>query len=612
MKNLLSIPDEVPGRSLRRSLCLCLLVLVTAAGNLPAQFETPIQPDPSRDARMEWWREARFGLFIHWGLYSVTEGEWKGEPCRGEYAEHIMRLNRIPFAEYSQLAEEFNPTNFNPEAWAQLAADAGMGYFVLTAKHHDGFAMFDSDVSDYNVVDASPYGKDVFGELAAAFRKKGLRVGAYYSQDLDWSVEQGQGKLYNTWDFNPGEGYEAFDKYFYGKSLPQVKELSTKYGDIDLFWFDIPVMVKEKRGEILYDLVREVQPHAVLSGRVAKPNGLYSDYLTPGDNGYLTSPQPFDWECCATMSETWGYKKNPAHLKTAGELMTILLKSAAAGGNFLLNIGPKPDGTIPEEQVAILKEFARWMKDNRESIRGTTGNPFGEFFGWGYCTAKEPAVYLMVSEWEDGKTISVPRLNNEVEKVEVLGDPGRRLDWRKEGTDVKITLAGAPLHEVATVIKMTCAGDRLDITSPDIAEQNGEILLPAGLGKNRGERIRTLRHEIHNGQALVNFGGRYEQVERESAEYIVWEFTVDRPGTFRITGECVGDSLDKAQDRKVLLTLLPDNTVTTLVTSTDTTDGRIDLGKIQINETGKQKLVLEVRGGRDNAVFLKALRLKRL
>jgi hypothetical protein len=218
----------------------------------------------------------------------------------------------------------------------------------------------------------------------------------------------------------------------------------------------------------------------------------------------------------------------------------------------------------------------------------------------------------MVSEWEDGKTITVPRLNSEVEKVEVLGDPGRRLDWRKEGADVKITLAGEPLHEVATVIKMTCAGGRLDIISPNIAEHNGEILLPSGMGKNRGERIRTMRHEIHDGQALVNFGGRYEQIERESAEYIVWEFTVDRPGTFRITGECVGDSLDKAQDRKVLLTLLPDNTVTTLITSTDTTDGLIDLGKIQINEAGKQKLVLEVRGGRDNAVFLKAFRLKRL
>ncbi len=486
-----------------------------------------------------------------------------------------------------------------------------MGYFVLTTKHHDGFALFDSDVSEYNVVDATPYGKDVFAQLAKAFRKKGLRVGAYYSQDIDWSVEQGRGKLYNTWDFNPGEDLTAFDEYFYGKSIPQVKELLTRYGDIDLLWFDVPRSIGRARGKVLHDTVRAIQPDVVLSGRVAKPEGVYSDYLTPGDNGYLTSPQPFDWECCATLNESWGYKKNPDELKTTDEILTVLLKTVSAGGNLLLNVGPKPDGTIPDEQVKILKEIAAWMKDNGESIRGTVGNPFEEFFGWGYCTAKGPVVYLMVSEWENGKIIKLPRLNSEVKAVEVLGDPARRLDWERDENTVKITLAGAPLHDVATVIKMTCAGDRLDITSPDISEQNGKILLPAGLGKNRGERIRTLRHEIRDGQAVINFGGRYPQVERESAEYIVWEFTVDRPGTFDVTGKCIGDKLGEAEDRKVLLTVLPDHTMTTLVTSDDTADGMIDPGQIRFDRAGTHQLVLEVRGGRDNAVFLNTLRLRR-
>ena len=586
---------------------LILAVLTLTTNLLIAQDPALMIPDKNRDVRMEWWREARFGLFIHWGLYSIPAGEWKGKTSKKDYAEWTMHNFQIPLEEYSQLAKEFNPTEFDANEWAQLAADAGMGYFVLTTKHHDGFAMFDSDVSDYNIVDATPFKRDVFGELATAFRKRGMKAGAYYSQDLDWSQSQGGAiNEYNLWDFPREEpDYKLFDKYMNEKSIPQVEELFTKYGEIGVVWFDVPRMVDAKRGKRFHDLVRKHQPNVVINGRICNPQGLYSDYLVPGDNGYYTSPQNFDWECCATMNESWGYTKNKKEHKNSNDIIMVLLKSVSSGGNLLLNVGPKPDGTIPEDQVEILKDVAVWMKDNKEAIHGTKANPFEEFFDWGYCTVKDSDIYLHVSEWVDGKTITVPRLNNNVLSVKVLGDDDRKLQWKKKGNDVFITLSGEPIHLSATVIKVGCSGDQLDIYSPKLDMSNGKVTLKTGYAKSQGSRMRTLRHSIQQGMAAADLS------QGHPSERLVWDFQVDKPGTYRVTADCLKLDMNNINPRTIYLMIDGENEYSTKVSENSLKNGLLDLGEIQISKAGTASLILWVEGGSSSQLYLKALHLSR-
>jgi alpha-L-fucosidase len=592
---------------MKKTIILILACLMVSGNLVFAQDPSLIKRDKNLEKRMEWWREARFGLFIHWGIYSIPAGEWKGQTSKKDYAEWAMHNFKIPLEEYSQLANEFNPVKFDADEWAQLAKDAGMGYFVLTTKHHDGFAMFDSDVSEYNVHDATPFKRDVFGELAEAFRKKGMRAGAYYSQDLDWSRNQG-GALegsYNLWDY-PREDpdYDLFDKYMYGKSVPQVEELFTKYGQIDVIWFDVPRMVDGERGKVFHDLVRKYNPDVVINGRICNPQGLYADYLVPGDNGYYTSPQSFDWECCATMNESWGYTKNKKEHKNSNDLIMVLLKSVSSGGNLLLNVGPKPDGTIPEDQVEILEDIAVWMKDNKEAIHGTKANPFEEFFGWGYCTVKDADVYLHVSEWEDGKTISVPRLNNKVSSVKVLGDENRKLQWDKKGKEVNITLKGKPVHKSVTVIKVSCEGGHLDIDSPNLTMSNGKLLLETSYAKNQGSRMRTLRHSIQNGQAVADMS------QGHSSERLVWDFELDKPGTFRVSAECLDNNSGNLKPRSIFLAVGEDE-YSKSVTNDDLKNGQLDLGEIKLKQAGPVSLRLRVEDGQGSPLYLKSLMLEK-
>ncbi|MDX1284575.1 MAG: alpha-L-fucosidase, partial [Draconibacterium sp.] len=472
----------------------------------------------------------------------------------------------------------------------------------------DGFAMFDSDVSDYNIVDATPFKRDVFGELAAAFRKKGMKAGAYYSQDLDWSQSQGGAltNAYNVWDY-PLEtpDHERFDKYMQSKSLPQVEELFTKYGEIGVVWFDIPRMVDAERGKVFHDLVRKHQPNVVINGRICNPQGTYADYLVPGDNGYYTSTQTFDWECCATMNESWGYTKNKKVNKTAHDIILVLLKSVSSGGNLLLNVGPKPDGTIPEDQVKILQEIAVWMNDNKEAIHGTLGNPFQEFFDFGYCTVKGTDIYLHVSEWEDGKTITVPRLNNSVKKVTVLGAADRKLKWKQNNKDVAITLKGKAVHSSATVIKISCSGDKLNIDSPQLRESNGVIELEVDYAKSHGSRMRTLRHSIQEGIAVADMS------QGHSSERLIWDFKVDNPGTFEVTAECLKLDLKKLVPRTVYIEVEGEDEHSATVSEDCFKDGLINLGKIELKKSGPVSIKLRVEGGQRNPVYLKSLKLCR-
>jgi len=357
------------------ALALLLLARTSAPAGSNSLNPPALKAGVEAGARTEWFRQAHFGLFIHWGLYAVLAGEWKGQPFVGP-GEKIMKRATIPVKEYEQLARQFNPVKFNADVWAQLAQDAGMKYLTITAKHHDGFAMYHSKVSKYNIVDATPFGRDPMKELAAACAKRGIKFCFYYSQAQDWHEPGGIG---NTWDFGPDEAKAAdgrFDKYLEAKALPQVRELLTQYGPLGLIWFDTPRHMTAARATKFLKLVHELQPDCLINGRL----GVKGDYRSMRDNQIPDSVVDALWETPATLNDSWGYKRDDHNWKSPAFLVYKLVDIVSKGGNYLLNVGPTAEGVIPEESVKVLHEVGAWLKINGEAIYGAGPTPFGREF----------------------------------------------------------------------------------------------------------------------------------------------------------------------------------------------------------------------------------------
>ena len=328
------------------------------------------------EATKKWFVEAQYGMMVHWGLYSLLGGEWKGRTMQKPYhiAEWAQQYFRIPNAEYAKLAKAFNPVCFDADEWVQLARDAGMKYIVITSKHHDGFAMFHSHVSSFNIVDATPFGRDPIEELAEACRRHGLRLGLYYSQDLDWHEKDGGGEQMgktwgggtaywvNNWDFpNPAE--KDFARYFEGKAIPQVKEILTQYGDICLVWFDIGNTLTEDQAYALYSLVRKLQPGCLVNSRIGGGSRqgtnkrIVCDYTSSGDNEIprsLSARKGMLYETCATTNDSWGYKPSDQNWKSPETIRRTREHLKSIGANYLLNVGPDGLGRIPAMAAANL------------------------------------------------------------------------------------------------------------------------------------------------------------------------------------------------------------------------------------------------------------------
>ena len=335
----------------------------------------------------QWFKEAQYGMMVHWGLYSLLGGEYK-DRYSGVYAEWIQAHLAIPNAEYGKLTKAFNPVFFDAEEWVKLAKDCGMKYFVVTSKHHDGFAMFHSKVDKYNVVDATPFGRDVVAEIGEACYKHGLKMGLYYSQDLDWHDPNGGGYLSNhipcqgvtwenSWDF-PDAAHKNFDLCFENKIYPQVEELLRNYGDLCLIWFDMPMTLKENQSRALFDAIKKYQPNCLINSRLG--NGAY-DYVSLGDNEIPDSmpenvgldpslmngiegfkPSPYGlYETAATINDSWGFCARDQHWKSAAEIAANKKKLNGMGINYLLNVGPDGLGRIPLASQKILREVAKTL-----------------------------------------------------------------------------------------------------------------------------------------------------------------------------------------------------------------------------------------------------------
>jgi alpha-L-fucosidase len=438
--------------------------------------------DLAPPSSIQWWREARFGMFIHWGLYAQPAGVWKGQkiPSLGEW---IMYNARIPIAEYEQLAKTFNPVRFDAEEWVLIAKRAGMKYLVITSKHHDGFALFHSPSNPYNIVDATPFRRDVMKELAAACRNHGLRLCFYYSQAQDWHAPGGAGH----WDevdggwWKPRVTPEAFAKYFEEKVKPQVRELLTQYGPIGLIWFDTPVAITREQSLELRRLVHALQPDCLVSGRVGHDVG---DYGSLGDNQIPYGPVQGDWETPATLNDTWGYKSYDHNWKSVGDLLALLTELASKGVNYLLNVGPTGEGEIPAPSVERLAAVGRWLETHGEAIYGTSASPFPYEFDWGRVTCKANRLFLLVSSWSP--TFSLNGLRNQVTRAFLLAAPGQDLTLQQShdpATDchsLRLALPAQPPDPYFSVVVLELDGpprvEPLPVQQPDAS-----VLLPVHL-----------------------------------------------------------------------------------------------------------------------------------
>ena len=342
--------------------------------------------------KLNWFKEAKYGMFIHWGLYAIPGGLWKGEPSPFG-TEWIMKNMRIPLSEYKKLANQFDPVDFDPYFYVRRAKEWGMKYIVFTAKHHDGFAMYDTKVSDYSIMN-TPYGKDIVALLAQACEKEGIRLCLYYSQMQDWEHPDGNG---NTWDFDP-QG-QNFKRYFYEKALPQVRELLTNYGKISMIWFDTPYDMPIELCRELADAVRECQEDCLINGRIGYGLG---DFREAADNSIPVLSQEEYWESPMTLNHSWGYSHTDYDFKQPKDVIENLVRIVGKGGNLVLNVGPDERGNIPARSDEILCEVGKWLRSNGESIYSTTNVPnFPYLLPWGDVTYNDDTstLYLHVKNY---------------------------------------------------------------------------------------------------------------------------------------------------------------------------------------------------------------------
>ena len=421
--------------------------MAPAAAGLPAlPAVVRNETAPQQDARLQWFREARFGLFIHWGVYAVPAGFWQGKPVAAEW---IMHRGKIPVADYRAFAEDFTAAKYDPTGWAQLAADAGVKYVVITAKHHDGFALYDSAYSDWNAVKSSGAKRDLLQPLAEAVRAKGLKFGTYYSQAQDWNNPGGSTGTAPAWD--PAQKGD-FDEYLKRVSLPQIRELLEKFHP-DILWWDTEYQMTPERARPFFALVT-AHPNVIHNSRLG--GGVLGDFRTSEQRIPASAMLGRALEVNMTINNSWGYRSDDLNWKSAQQLIRNLSDIASKDGNFLLNVGPTAEGVIPAPEVERLLAIGRWLKVNGEAIYATRGGPYSKPLAWGRTTQQAHAqggatLYLHIWEWPTDGKIILPDLQQSPRSGHLLAS-GTAVTFSVSPEGLVVTLPGsAPDPDVSVV-----------------------------------------------------------------------------------------------------------------------------------------------------------------
>lgn len=363
-----------------------------------------------KDTKQDWFKNAKFGLFIHWGLYSILAGEYNGIKTK-HVAEWIMNDLDIPLNEYKKLASSFNPQEFSADFIVKKAKEWGMQYLVFTTKHHDGFAMWHSKCSDYNIVDSTPYKKDILQQFREACDKYDMKLGLYYSQAQDWADPNG----YVSRKDNSNRNFSA---YLHQKCLPQINELLTQYGEISLMWFDTPMGTTYEESQEIVNLVKSLQPNCIVSGRIG--NG-FGEYMTTGDNFIPRVPYKGDWEVPATLNDNWGFNKYDHNWRSPDEIIKLLAKINSRGGNYLLNIGPDSNGHIPDASIHILDKVGEYVRNNAEAIFSTTPSKMYLYeMDWCEFTQKKHKLFLHI--FKPCKRIELLNIANTIKQVYLVSN----------------------------------------------------------------------------------------------------------------------------------------------------------------------------------------------
>lgn len=501
----------------------------------------------NHDQRMAWWREARFGMFIHWGVYSVAGGEWKGKKVSG-YAEHLMRKEQITKKEYLELAHKFNPTGFDADQWVKTAKAAGMRYLIITAKHHDGFAMYPSDYSTFDIHDQTPFQRDPMAELSAACKKYGLKFGFYYSHAFDWEHPDAPG---NDWEYhNPGGDKNLYggrdwynlhpelllkvQKYVNEKAILQIQELLRKYHP-DILWFDTPQKLPLSENLRILKAIRAVDHNVVVNGRLVRGSGFnFGDYINTADRPAEFFPAQGDWEAIPTTNESYGYSKFDSSHKPASHFIKLLANAASRGGNLLLNIGPMGNGVFDPKDQRILDSLAIWTKQYGSSIYATKKSPI-PFQSWGVATQKKEKVYLHVFSWPKDGRLYVGGLNGEIEGVHLMGqkvDQQLKIN-RLNRTDfyIQVPLTAPDPVDAVIVLKLKSSAGEMDslrYVSTNIPETRllafDAALHGGGLGFGDGKAKRY-----------------YIDGWKDKNQFLAWDFRTPSPQKFKVILKYVTD-----------------------------------------------------------------------
>ncbi len=495
---------------------LCLVVLgVAAAGAVPSPAEG--QARPQAPDRLQWFREAKFGLFIHWGVYSMIGRE--------EWARQLLQ---IQLDEYKYYADNFDPAAFDPDEWAALAKEAGVKYVVITSKHHDGFAIYDSAYSDYDIMRAK-YGKDILGPLSASMRKAGIPLGFYYSI-MDWHHPDYLPR--RPWETRPAKGAD-FGRYM-DFAANQVKELVAKY-DPAVLWFDgeWEHSNEEQRAFAIGKMLLEMKPSLLINDRLYRREPGYGDFGTPENFVPATGVRNPDgtprlWEACYTMNwNGWGYNRYETEFHSAPQLIRQLVEIVCKGGNLPLNVGPRPDGRIQDDFAARLRDIGAWLARNGEAIYGTTASVFERLPFFGRCTVKGTTLYIHVMGWPNDGRIRLPGLKTDVRKAYLLADKTKALAFRRSGKDVVVTLPARAPDPDAAVVAVELVGEPVVEPYRIVPEKDGRVELPVYLADIQSEMgQRAYVDHFYKTTMLANW--------QNVNDYPEWVFSTDKAGTYEV------------------------------------------------------------------------------